>query len=152
MKQQLEAIRAAAVAAMETILGMSATATGLPEGSSPTVNYLEGVMAFGIPKGDRGLQGIRGPIGETPDIEIGTVTTLPAGANATAEIIGTPEEPILNLGIPRGNTGANAVVIEVGAVEYSFHVNGAGHLILSYGGEEAPDFEINNEGHLIYTF
>ena len=42
----------AAEEAKQTILGMTATATGLSEGSSPTVSYSNGVMAFGIPKGE----------------------------------------------------------------------------------------------------
>ena len=35
-----------------------------------------------------------------------TATTLPAGSAATASITGTPDAPILNLGIPKGDTGA----------------------------------------------
>lgn len=46
-----------------------------------------------------------GKDGVTPNIQIGTVTTLPAGSQATATITGTPESPILNLGIPEGETG-----------------------------------------------
>lgn len=49
--------------------------------------------------------GTNGKDGVTPDIQIGTVTTLPAGSQATATITGTPEKPILNLGIPEGETG-----------------------------------------------
>ena len=43
--------------AKDEILGMTATATGLPAGSAPTVSYSNGVMAFGIPKGDKGDPG-----------------------------------------------------------------------------------------------
>lgn len=43
--------------------------------------------------------------GVTPDFQIGTVTTLPAGSDATASISGTAEEPVLNLGIPKGDDG-----------------------------------------------
>lgn len=32
-------------------------------------------------------------------------TTLPAGSSATASVTGTPENPVLNIGVPRGNTG-----------------------------------------------
>lgn len=49
--------------------------------------------------------GTNGKDGVTPNIQIGTVTTLPAGSQATATITGTPESPILNLGIPEGETG-----------------------------------------------
>ena len=40
--------------------------------------------------------------GVTPNLSIGSVTTLEPGSNATAEIIGQLPELILNLGIPRG--------------------------------------------------
>ena len=47
----------------------------------------------------------RGADGAVPDIQIGTVTTLPAGSDATASIGGTAENPLLNLGIPKGADG-----------------------------------------------
>jgi hypothetical protein len=60
------------------------------------------------PKGDSGAKGDKGDKGDTgatPDIQIGTVETLPAESPATASIGGTPENPILNLGIPQGKDG-----------------------------------------------
>ena len=47
----------------------------------------------------------RGADGAVPDVQIGTVTTLPAGSDATASMGGTAENPLLNLGIPRGADG-----------------------------------------------
>ena len=47
----------------------------------------------------------RGENGAVPDIQIGTITTLPAGSDATASMGGTAENPLLNLGIPRGADG-----------------------------------------------
>ena len=47
----------------------------------------------------------RGADGAVPDIQIGTVTTLPSGSDATASMGGTAENPLLNLGIPRGADG-----------------------------------------------
>lgn len=47
----------------------------------------------------------RGADGAVPDIQIGTVTTLPAGSDATASMGGTAENPLLNLSIPRGADG-----------------------------------------------
>ena len=47
----------------------------------------------------------RGENGAVPDIQIGTVTTLPAGSDAAASMGGTAENPLLNLGIPRGADG-----------------------------------------------
>ncbi len=49
--------------------------------------------------------GADGDDGVTPELSIGTVETLEAGSKATASISGTAEKPVLNLGIPRGETG-----------------------------------------------
>lgn len=53
--------------------------------------------------------GAKGDTGATPNIQIGTVTTLDAGENATASMTGTPENPLLNLGIPNGADGKTPV-------------------------------------------
>lgn len=50
--------------------------------------------------------GAKGDTGATPNIGIGTVTTLNAGSDATASIAGTAENPVLNLGIPKGADGS----------------------------------------------
>ena len=52
-----------------------------------------------------GAKGDPGPTGATPNIQIGTVQTLEPGQQATASMTGTPENPLLNLGIPKGATG-----------------------------------------------
>lgn len=52
-----ESAKDTAVAAKDAVLGMTATASGLPAGSSPTVSYSNGVMAFGIPAGEQGATG-----------------------------------------------------------------------------------------------
>lgn len=57
--------------------------------------------------GTDGAPGAKGDTGATPDIQIGTVTTLPAGSDATASMSGTAENPMLNLGIPKGADGAS---------------------------------------------
>ncbi len=57
-------------------------------------------------KGEQGDPGQPGADGKTPNIQIGTVETLPAGSEATASITGEPEKPVLNLGIPQGKDGA----------------------------------------------
>ena len=46
-----------------------------------------------------------GADGVTPNITIGTVETLDAGTSATATITGDKENPVLNLGIPKGADG-----------------------------------------------
>lgn len=62
----------------------------------PDGNWLIGGVDTGKPS--RGI---------TPDFQIGTVTTLTPGSEATANITGEPENPVLNLGIPQGESGGN---------------------------------------------
>ena len=57
------------------------------------------------PQGNTGPQGATGATGATPNLTIGTVTTLEPDASATATITGTAENPVLNLGLPKGQTG-----------------------------------------------
>ena len=57
------------------------------------------------PQGEQGETGEQGPTGATPNIQIGTVQTLEPGQQATASMSGTPENPLLNLGIPQGYKG-----------------------------------------------
>lgn len=45
---------------------------------------------------------IRGKTGLTPNLQIGTVETLESNENAKVEIVGTVENPIINMGIPKG--------------------------------------------------
>ncbi len=60
------------------------------------------------PKGDKGDTGAQGPKGEpgekgdTPNLTIGSVST---GTEAAATITGTAEAPVLNLTLPKSNTG-----------------------------------------------
>ena len=56
-------------------------------------------------KGDTGDPGPQGETGATPQLTIGTVTTLEPGEDATANITGTAEAPVLNFGIPKGEQG-----------------------------------------------
>lgn len=58
------------------------------------------------PTGPKGATGPQGATGATPNLTIGTVTTGAAGTEASATITGTDEAPVLNLVIPRGDTGA----------------------------------------------
>lgn len=86
--------------------GESATASVTGTDENPVLN-------LGIPQGLRGEQGPTGQTGQTgatgatPNITIGTVGTLSPGSSATATITGTPENPVLSLGIPEGLAGQN---------------------------------------------
>ena len=48
---------------------------------------------------------VRGETGATPELSIGTVSTLSPGSSATATITGTAETPVLNFGLPQGAAG-----------------------------------------------
>lgn len=56
--------------------------------------------------------GLKGKPGDTPDIEIGTVTTLEPGQDATADITGTTPNLSLSLGIPKGQPGTSVSRIQ----------------------------------------
>lgn len=66
---------------------------------------IQGVQGEKGEPGSPGAKGDKGDTGATPNLTIGTVTTLNAGQNATASMGGTAESPVLNLGIPRGTKG-----------------------------------------------
>ena len=51
------------------------------------------------------LKGEPGNDGTTPNLTIGTVEALASGSEATATITGDKENPVLNLGIPKGADG-----------------------------------------------
>lgn len=56
------------------------------------------------PQGNPGPAGQDGAPGVTPQLTIGTVTTLDPDEDATVTITGTAEAPALNFGIPKGGT------------------------------------------------
>ena len=113
------------------------TVTAITGGHRVTVTDAEGAHAFDVMDG-RSVTGvtmgadykltftfsdgttwttptsIRGETGATPRLTIGTVSTLDPGQSATASITGTPEDPVLNLGIPKGQAGAS----DAGGVTY----------------------------------
>lgn len=68
-------------------------------GNTTTYTVTNGADGEKGEKGDPGLDGV------TPNIQIGTVQTLEPGQDATATIAGSPESPLLNLGIPKGEKG-----------------------------------------------
>ena len=80
-------------------------------------------------------KGPKGDAGATPNITIGSTTTLPAGSDATASITGTPENPVLNLGIPKGadgtGTGAQLYMHELVFYNKNTEFVGATALIIS---------------------
>ena len=116
---------AAAERSRAAITDMSVSAEALPTGlasvqksQDPDGTYH---LHFGLPKGETGSVGLRGPAG-------------PQGVEG-------PQ------GVP-GPRGINGVAVAASGT-YAFNVNEDGHLILNYTGDTAPDFSINEDGHLI---
>ena len=82
--------------------GQPATASVTGEGPAYQIN-------LGIPRGQTGAQGAPGQDGQngvTPTLSAGNVETLEPGQPATASVTGNGLEYQINLGIPRGQTGA----------------------------------------------
>ena len=116
------------------------TVTAITGGHRVTVTDAEGAHAFDVMDGEDGRSvtgvtmgadykltftfsdgatwttpsSVRGETGATPRFTIGTVSTLDPDQSATASITGTAEDPVLNLGIPKGQPGAT----DAGGVSY----------------------------------
>lgn len=100
------AAKSAATTATEAatkINGMTITATALAAGAAPTAKLTEVGghynIALGLPKGDKG------DTGETPQITVQVKTGEP-GTAASVKQTGTAEAPVIELTIPRGDTGS----------------------------------------------
>ena len=100
------AAKAAATTATEAatkIDDMTITATGLAAGAAPTAELTEVGghynIVFGLPKGDKGDPGA------TPQITVQVKTGEP-GTAASVKQTGTAEAPVIELTIPRGDTGS----------------------------------------------
>lgn len=93
----------AATAAAAKIDGMTITATGLAAGAAPTATLTEVAghynIVLGLPKGDKGEPGA------TPQITVQVKTGEP-GTAASVKQTGTAEAPVIELTIPRGDTGS----------------------------------------------
>lgn len=93
----------AASAAATKINDMTITATGLAAGAAPTAELTEVDghynIVLGLPKGDKG------DTGATPQITVQVKTGEP-GTAASVKQTGTAEAPVIELTIPRGDTGS----------------------------------------------
>lgn len=98
-----EAAASAASAAATKINDMTITATGLAAGAAPTAELTEVDghynIVLGLPKGDKG------DTGATPQITVQVKTGEP-GTAASVKQTGTAEAPMIELTIPRGDTGS----------------------------------------------
>ena len=81
--------------------GYSPTASVTKSGKVATITITDknGTTSAQVSDGEDGATGA------TPNLTIGTVETLEPSESATATITGTSENPVLNLGIPQGDTG-----------------------------------------------
>lgn len=113
----------AANAAAGKIDNMTVQASGLEAGAAPTadLSLVDGHynLSFAIPKGDKGNTGATGA---TPEITVKVVTGEP-GTAASVKQTGTAEAPVIELTIPRGDTGsidnlAENVALEI--AKYNF--------------------------------
>ena len=75
-----------------------------------------------------GLQGPTGAAGPSNVLSVGTITTLAAGASATATITGSSPIQTLNLGIPQGIPGGNVPNLEWNATDKTIWNNGQGNI------------------------
>ena len=74
----------------------SVSVTDITGGHRVVITDKDGAKSFDVEDGATGA---------TPNLTIGTVETLEPTESATATITGTPENPVLNLGIPQGDAG-----------------------------------------------
>lgn len=80
--------------------------TDITGGHRVAITDGSGTETFDVMDGVKGDTGNTGATGATPNLTIGTVSTLNPDQSATATITGTAENPVLNMGIPRGQTGS----------------------------------------------
>lgn len=102
-----------------------------------------------------GPQGPQGETGATPNLTAGTVTTLPAGSDATVSITGTAEDPVLNLGIPQGIQGETGATGAPGGITnidgYTGAVTTGDGLAFSNGQLSSYDFNLTDTGMINNT-
>lgn len=132
-------------AAALKIDGMTAEAQTSAPGTraSASVSEVSGHkhIDFTIPRGDTG-NGIANAV-----LNADYTLTI----NWTDGSAYTTPVPIRGAAGEDGHDGRDAAVIELGAIEYSFQIDSNGHLILHYGGDQAPNFYIDTTtGHLKY--
>lgn len=63
-------------------------------------------------RGDQGLPGENGRDGVTPNLQVGSVTTLEPEQQATVTIGGTKENPVLDFGIPSMGTNKRTMLVD----------------------------------------
>ena len=102
----------------EVSVPATTSCTGAEAGKSALVcSYAGMLVAVGVvaddwsdnpnvgPQGPQGPKGDPGDPGQAATVAVGSVSTLPAGSDATVSNSGTSSAAVLDFGIPRGETG-----------------------------------------------
>lgn len=89
-------------------------------------------------------ENIGGEDGVTPNISIGSVTTLNPDQQASVTKTGTITNPIFNFGIPKGEKGDTGEISVI-----TFEVDNDMHLIMQLETNTNLDFALDGNGHLI---
>ena len=108
----------------------------------------------------KGEKGEPGADGVTPNLIIGTVETLPSGSDATATITGDKENPVLNLGIPKGSDGDkgdNGTTPHIDKTTKNWFIGDTDTGILAQGvngkdGKSISSITKDDDNNLIVTF
>lgn len=92
------------------------------------------------------IEDLIGPSGISPNLSIGTITTLENGSNATAEITGEFPNLVLNLGIPKGEKGDDLDInlSEYATIEYVNSITFSGDYEDLVNKPTIEDFEYSN--------
>lgn len=133
------------------VTGMTAEAETLPAGSDATASYSDGVLMFGIPKGDKGdtgatgpqgPQGIQGPQGPKGDTGA-TGATGPAGPQGPQGIQG-PQGEVGPQG-PKGDTG------EVSQAEFDAAISDLKSDLSYFEGNVSEAIAVTNDANVTYN-
>ena len=85
------------------------TVTPITVNKTDSTQQTFNVSAKNGTNGIDGSDGTDGVDGVTPNLQIGTVTTLEPNEQATVTRTGTDEEPLFNFGIPKGQQGEQGI-------------------------------------------
>lgn len=96
--------------ASEFVLGGIKAKAKTSETNEVKIDTTTGLL-YASSVGEQGPEGPTGPQGDAATISVGTVTTLPAGSNATVTNVGTESDAIFNFGIPQGEQGPATIDI-----------------------------------------
>ena len=100
---------------------------GQPAAVENTGTEQAAVLKISIPRGQNGRDGDPGQAGAAATIQVGQVTTLDAGQQATVSNVGTASAARFDFGIPKGQDGEDGDPGEDGGY-YTPSVDGSGNL------------------------